>query len=293
MKPVRFEYFAPQSIDEALDLLSQHGSDAKVLAGGQSLMPLMNMRLSRPAVIVDINRLQGLDKVETEPGGAITCGALVRHRTLEQATDVGGPAPVLAYAARHIGHSQIRNRGTVGGSLVHADPAAELPALAIALEAHVVLRSAAGERLLEATEFFITGLTTAIEPDELLTDMRVPGLTGDWGWGFHEVCRRDGDFALAGAVSLVRTGPSGVCDDARVTLFGVGGTPTRITAVETALVGTKLDDRALAGAARLVEESLDPASDIHASMEYRKEVGAVVARRSLEDARTRLAVGGI
>jgi carbon-monoxide dehydrogenase medium subunit len=289
MKPPRFEYFAPESVDEALGLLRQHGYDAKVLAGGQSLMPLLNMRLARPAVIVDINRIQNLDNVDISSDGGLTLGGMVRHRVLEESAAVALAAPVLAHAAAHIGHSQIRNRGTVGGSLVHADPAAELPAVAVALEAKFVLRSATGQRTVEAGDFFIAYLTTATEPDELLTEVQIPGLDGDWGWGFHEVCRRDGDFALAGAVALVRTTDSGVCDEARLAFFGVGGTPMRVPAAEEALLGTSLDDRALEAVARLVQESLDPDSDIHASKEYRKEVGAVVARRSLEDARTRLA----
>ena len=289
MKPARFEYFAPASVSETLDHLAQYGPDAKVLAGGQSLMPLMNMRLTRPAVIIDINKVPGLDGVKIEAGDGLTCGALVRHRSLERASAVADTTPVLAYAAKHIGHSQIRNRGTVGGSLVHADPAAELPAVALALDVQLVLRSAAGDRLVEAADFFVTNLTTATEPHELLTEMRIPGLEGDWGWGFHEVCRRDGDFALAGAVALVRTDSLGICQEARLTLFGVGGTPTRITAAEEALIGAVLDERALDDASRLAGESLDPDSDIHASGEYRKEVGAVVARRSLKDAGARLA----
>ena len=289
MKPARFEYFAPETVDEALDLLAQYGPDAKVLAGGQSLMPLMNMRLARPAVIIDINNVPGLDVVESVAGGGLTCGALVRHRSLERLSAVAGAIPVFAYAAKHIGHSQIRNRGTVGGSLVHADSAAELPALALALEVQLVLRSAAGDRMVEAADFFITNLTTVTEPHELLTEMRLPGLDGDWGWGFHEVCRRDGDFALAGAVALLRTDSSGICQEARLTLFGVGGTPIRIVAAEEALIGTVLDERALDDASRLAGESLDPDSDIHASGEYRKEVGAVVAHRSLKDAGARLA----
>lgn len=301
MKPAKFAYFAPDSLAAALELLRQHGGDAKPLAGGQSLMPLLNMRLVRPAVIIDLNRLAALDYIVCPPDGGLAVGALTRQRTLEKSPEAAAAAPLLAAGLGQIGHWQIRNRGTLGGSLAHADPAAELPALAVALDATLTLRSVAGERTLPAADFFIANLITALEPDELLTDIRFGEFGGDWRWGFYEVCRRAGDFALAGAIAQVQLGTppaddagtdaadaapdaEPLCRAARLTLFGVGPTPQRIPAAEQLLAGRRLDAAALREAAALVEEALEPDSDIHAPAQYRREVGAVAARRALESA---------
>lgn len=306
MKPAKFAYFAPDGLEAALELLRRYGGGAKPLAGGQSLMPLLNMRLVRPAVIIDLNRLAALDYIVRPPDGGLAAGALTRQRTLEKSPEIAAAAPLLAAGLGHIGHWQIRNRGTLGGSLAHADPAAELPALAVALDATLTLRSAAGERTLPAADFFIANLITALEPDELLTEVRFGEFGGDWRWGFYEVCRRAGDFALAGAIAQVQLetpppdaaysaapgtdsadaapGPAPLCRAARLTLFGVGPVPQRIPAAEQLLAGRRLDGAALREAAALVEEALEPDSDIHASAQYRREVGAVAARRALESA---------
>jgi CO/xanthine dehydrogenase FAD-binding subunit len=284
MKPAPFEYFAPADLPEALDLLAQYGDEAKILAGGQSLMPLLNMRLARPRVVIDINRISDLDYIAPGVDGALTIGALTRQRAIERSVVVQTHHPMLAAAMPYIGHFQIRNRGTVGGSIVHADPAAELPALSLALEAQLVLQSATQRRVIDAADFFLTYLTTAIEPVEMLTEIRLPAGGSQWQWGFQEVCRREGDFALVGAVAMLRLGDDAVCQAARLTMFGVGGMPVRLGMVEEMLSGRQINDRRLDEVSNVVAAALDPDSDLHASAEYRQEVGGVVARRALEAA---------
>ena len=284
MKPAPFEYFAPLEVEEALELLQQYGEEAKILAGGQSLMPLMSLRLARPAVIIDINRLSSLDSISAGPDGGLTIGALTRQRTVERSAMVKDRNPLLAAALPLIGHSQIRNRGTLGGSLVHADPAAELPAVSLALEAEFVLRSARGERVVPAEDFFLGYMLTAIEPGELLTEIRIPGLKPGLGWAIDEVSRRHGDFALVGVALLVQFLENEACQNARIVLFGVGGKPIRMQGAEGVLREGSLDQQNLAEVARAVSDDLDPDSDLHASSEYRKEVGGVLTRRALEKA---------
>ena len=292
MKPAQFEYFAPTSLAQALELLEEHGDDAKVLAGGQSLMPMLNMRLARPKVVVDVNRIPGLDYISPTPDGGLAIGALTRQRRVEKSAEVKQRIPVLAAAMPSIGHFQIRNRGTVGGSVSHADPSAELPALFLALDGEFVISSASNQRVLKPEDFFISHLTTAIEPGELLTEIRLPARSPaqseEWRWGFQEVCRRQGDFAMVGAVSLLQLDDGGVCQTACITMFGVGGTPLRIRRAEEALLGNRINGSLLEEVSKIVSEELDPGSDIHASAAYRKEVGGVIARRSLEAAMNRL-----
>ena len=283
MKPAKFDYFAPTTLDETLELLGQHGADAKVLAGGQSLMPMMNLRLVRPAVIVDINRVGGLSGISAA-NGTVTVGALSRQRDLQGSDVIQSAFPMMTSAIGHIGHFQIRNRGTIGGSLAHADPAAELPAICTALDAEFVLADSGGAQTMAAAEFAIGPLITSLAPEQLLTEIRLPTLEDGWRWGFREVSRRDGDFALVGSVAMLRTGGDGVCQEARITMFAVGDAPARVPAAEESLVGRVVDDAARREAAALVSEAVTPGSDIHASAEYRKEVSAVMARRALEDA---------
>ena len=282
MKPAPFEYFAPTDMAEALDLLSRYGDEAKILAGGQSLMPLMNMRLARPHVLIDINRLSGLSHISQSANGALTIGALTRQRAIERASLIRTQYPLLAGVMPSIGHFQIRNRGTIGGSIVHADPAAELPALCMALEAEFVLHSAMHQRTIGAADFFRTYLTTAIEPVELLTEIRFPPWQAQWRWGFHEVCRREGDFALVGAVAVLHMDSDEICQAASLTMFGIGGTPVRPPKAEALLLGQRLEGHVLDRLASVVAAELEPDSDIHASAEYRREVGGVVARRAVE-----------
>jgi CO/xanthine dehydrogenase FAD-binding subunit len=284
MKPAPFEYFAPTDLPEALDLLAQYGDEAKILAGGQSLIPLLNMRLARPRVVIDINRIADLDYIVPGADGALLIGALTRQRAIERSGLVQTHYPMLAAAMPYVGHFQIRNRGTVGGSIAHADPAAELPALSLALEAQFALQSATQRRVIDAADFFLTYLTTAIEPVEMLAEIRLPAGGSQWQWGFQEVCRRQGDFALVGAVAMLRMGDDAVCQAARLTMFGVGGMPVRLGMVEEMLSGRQIDDRRLGEVANVVAAALEPDSDLHASAEYRQEVGGVVARRALEAA---------
>lgn len=284
MKPVRFDYHDPASEDVVLDLLGQFGDDAKILAGGQSLMPMMNMRLVRPRVVIDINRIASLSHISPRPDGSLSVGAMTRQREVERSALVRETAPLLATAIPYIGHSQIRNRGTVGGSLAHSDPAAEIPAVCLTLDTEFDLASGGGERTVMAKDFFLNHLTTALEPVELLTQIRIPQPREPWRLGFQEVCRRDGDFALVGAVAMVHLDNSGVCRETRITTFGAGGTPMRMGAAEEYLSGTAVNAGDREEAARLVSNDLDPISDIHASATYRKDVAGVMVRRALEQA---------
>lgn len=287
MKPAPFDYVAPGDLSEALELLAQHGAAAKILAGGQSLMPMLNMRLATPQVMIDINRIAALAHITPCVDGGLAIGALTRQRRLERDALVYDQYPLLAAALPLIGHFQIRNRGTIGGSLVHADPAAELPAVCVALQAEFVVQKATRQRVIAAEDFFLTYLTTAIEPDELLTEIRLPAWPSYWGWDVQEMCRRHGDFALAGAVALLHVDADDICQDARLTLFGVGDVPLRMQQVEAALHKRRVDDEVLRDVEQLVAEALEPESDLHASAAYRKEVGGVMARRSLARAFTR------
>jgi CO/xanthine dehydrogenase FAD-binding subunit len=284
MKPAPFEYFAPAHVAEALDLLAHYGDEAKILAGGQSLMPLMNMRLARPRIVIDINRLAELAYVSPAADGTLAVGALTRQRAVERSSLIQARCPLLAAVMPFIGHVQIRNRGTIGGSIVHADPAAELPALSLALGVEFVLRSATQQRVISAAEFFRTYLTTAIEPVEMLTEVRFPAWKRQWRWGFQEICRRHGDFALVGAVALLHMDDAAICREARLTMFGVGGTPVRLQRAEEMLADRPIDDGLLSDIAGVVAEGLEPDSDLHASAQYRREVGGVVARRTLQAA---------
>ncbi len=291
MKPAPFDYHAPTELGEALAILAEHGDDAKLLAGGQSLMPMMNMRLATPQVVVDINRIAGLDGIVSSSEGGLSIGAMARQRTIERSAEVRQCNPLLADAMPWIGHFQIRNRGTIGGSVVHADPAAELPAVLVALEAELVLNNAERERVVPADAFFETFLTTATEPDEILTEIRLPAWSA-WGWDIQEVSRRQGDFALVGSVAMVQVDDAHTCQAARLVLFGVGETPVRVHDAESRLLGQQLDDALLQEVTEIVADALEPEGDIHASAIYRKEVGGVMARRTLQQARARATGNG-
>jgi carbon-monoxide dehydrogenase medium subunit len=282
VKPAPFEYAAPESPDEALALLAEYGPDAKLLAGGQSLMPLLSMRLARPAVIIDLNRVTALDYIR-EADGEVQIGALTRQRTAERSMAVARHLPLVVEALRWVGHPQIRNRGTIGGSLAHADPSAELPAVAAALGATFVLAGPSGERRLSPEDFFKGYLTTAIEPTEVLTEVRFPKMAADAGGSFVEVARRHGDFALVGAAAVVHPAPAAAkrLRDVRLVFTGVGPTPVRIAEAEATVEGRALDDALLSKVARLVADRLEPESDIQASAAYRKHVAGVLARRAL------------
>ncbi len=284
MKPPRFYYCAPQILDEALALLEQHSEDTKVLAGGQSFVPLLNMRLAAPAYIVDINHISELLYIEQEDG-YLAIGATVRQRQVERSALVQEKHPLLIEVIKHIGHMQIRNRGTVVGSVAHADPAAELPALLTCLKGEVLAQSTHGERVIKAEEFFTGYLSTALEPGEMLTEVRFPLIASQTGWAFMEFARRSGDFALVGAAAILTPTADDRCMSAHIAYLGIAGAPVRGHAVEDALAGTTVDEPALDAAAEaartLVSDDMD---DVHATVEYRRVLTVELTKRVLKAA---------
>jgi CO/xanthine dehydrogenase FAD-binding subunit len=280
MKPPPFEYDDPRTLSDALALLAEHGDDAKVLAGGQSLVPLLNFRLARPERLVDINGVAELDYLRFE-NGTLRIGAMTRHSALERSEEVGQRIPLLTEAVRLVGHVQIRNRGTVGGSVAHADPAAELPVAFAALDARFHLRSQDGERTLAADEIFKTHLTTALRPDELLTEIEMPVPAPGTGFAFVEFARRHGDFALGGAAVLVGLAGDGRCERAALALLAAASTPLRRPTVEEWLIGREIDDATGREAAEQSMVDLNPTGDIHGSAEYRRGLVQVMVRRAL------------
>ena len=273
-----FEYEAPATVDDALALLAEHRDDAKVLAGGQSLVPLLNYRLAKPRVVVDINDLP-LAAIRIDDGH-LSLGALVRHHHLEESADVARHGPLLKEAAALIGNVRVRALGTVGGSIAHADPAGELPLAMVALDARLHLRSAVGQRALSAREFFTGYLSTALAVDELIVDVHVP-LMGEAGYALEEFARRAGDFALVAALAIVKVDARGRVEAARLAVGGVGPTPVRVTAAEDALLGHEPSDERLARAAGVAADALDPQSDPFASAAYRRHLARVLTRRAL------------
>ena len=286
MKPAPFEYYEPATIEEALALLQRYGGDAKILAGGQSLVPLMNFRLSRPAALVDINRIGALAYIEEE-NGRLRLGAMTRQRAIERSHLVGSRVPLLLEATLLVGHPTIRNRGTFGGSLVHADPSAEYPAVIAALEGELVVRGPAGERLVRPEEFFVGYLTTSLAPDEILIEARLPVPPAGSGWSFEEFSRRHGDFAIVGIAALLM-GEGDRCRKALLATAGSGPTPQRLRAVEDMLEGASLVERTFQDAGALAAELVDPESDIHASADYRRHLTRVLTVRALRRAAGRI-----
>jgi len=284
MKPAPFDYYAPTSVDETCSLLARYGSDAKLLAGGQSLVPLLALRLAQPATLIDLNGVHELDYIRADDNG-VAIGAMTRQRTVERSSVMRETCPLLPAAVEWIGHPQIRNRGTIGGSLVHSDPAAELPALATLLDATFTITNAQGaKRTVKPDEFFVTYLTTAVEPEEMLSEIYFPTLPAGTGWSFVEVARRHGDFALVGAAATVALDSAGACSNVRIALFGVAPTATRSPSAEQALLNQKPDEQEIAAAASEVVKDIDPPGDVHASVEYRKYVATNLVRRALTEA---------
>ena len=281
MKPSKFQYHAPTTIDEAVGLLSEYADEAKVLAGGQSLVPMMSLRLATFGHLIDLNKVDGLAGIE-RTNGHVRIGALTRQSTAEHDATVAVDIPLVAKALPHIGHFQIRNRGTVGGSIAHADPASELPAVSLALDATLDAAGPAGRREIAAADFFEGTWQTVLADDEILTGVRFPVWSGASGFAVEEVARRHGDFALCGAVVGVTLDGDRITK-AAIGLFGVGSTPVRAAAAEQALIaaGTGAD---LSAIGREAADPLDPSGDIHASGAYRKQIAAVVVRRALTKA---------
>jgi CO/xanthine dehydrogenase FAD-binding subunit len=284
VKPAAFEYHRPRTLDEALLLLAEHGSEAKPLAGGQSLIPAMNFRLATPSVLVDLNAIDYLSHI-TEHAGGLRIGGMTRQRALERSAAVARQAPLVAATMPFVAHAAIRTRGTLGGSLAHADPAAELPAVMLALDARFTLQRQVGSRSVSAFDFFVGLFTTAIEPGELLVEVDVPGLPPATGVAFQEISRRHGDFALAGAAALVSLDGAGRCTRARVALLSLSDRPVVAEHVSTTLVGHMPSPEAIRAAAdAAAEHDIDPTSDLHASSAYRRHLAAVLTRRVLERA---------
>lgn len=282
MKPASFAYHRPRTIAEVTGLLAQHGAEAKVLAGGQSLIPAMNFRLARPAVLIDLNGVPELSYIRHANGSGLRIGAMTRQRAVERSADVAARAPLLSETMPFIAHPQIRNRGTVGGSLAHADPAAELPAVAVALEARCQLASQRGSRAVAAQDLFTGLFTTAIAPDELLVEITVPAPPARSGWAFAEVARRHGDYALVGVAVQVTLDPAGRCAAARIALLSVGDAPVLASQTAGALVGERPSGEAVRAAAdTAVSRDVDPPGDIHASATYRRHLVGILTRRAL------------
>ena len=286
MKPAPFDYHRPATVDEAVALLDRHGPDTKVLAGGQSLLPMMKLRLARPTALVDINRVRELAYVRAADDG-LAFGALARLDELES-DEVRGRCPILADVARDIAHAAIRHRGTVCGSLAHADPAAELPVAALVLEADLVATGPRGSRVIPAREFFVTYLTTALGAGEMLTEARFPALAPGSGWSFLELARRPGDFAIVSAAAVLDVDRRGVITSARIALGAVAERAVRCPEAEAALTGEPGGREAFESAATLAAAPLDPPADVHGSAAYRKHIARVLVGRALTEAWQRI-----
>jgi len=282
MKLPQFDYEAPTTVSEALELLAEHQDEANVLAGGQSLIPLLALRLAYPAVLIDINGVDELSGVSAA-NGSVTIGATTREYVAEASQTIADAVPLLAAALPLIGHEAIRSRGTIGGSLAHADPAAELPAVARALDAEMVVRGSSGERVVPAAEWFEGYLTTSRGPDELLTEVRFPRAARGTGVSFQEVARRHGDFAMVGLATSVTLSGEAITD-ARLAFAGVSDVPVRASGAEDLLVGERPSDELFDEAARRAAGDIDPPADLHGSAEYRKKVAAALVRRGLREA---------
>ena len=292
MKPAPFAYHRPESVDDALALLRTHGADAKPLAGGQSLIPAMNFRLARPAVLVDLNGIAALAYVREAPDG-LRIGAMARQRAVERDPAVRRAAPLLAEALPHVAHAQIRNRGTIGGSVAHADPAGEIPAVLLALDARFEVRGPGGARTVPAERFFTGLFATALAPGDLLVEIAVPAMAARTGWAFLEVARRHGDYALAGVATTVTLDEAGRCRAARIALLGVGDGPVLARRAAKTLAGEAPTDKVLREAAGVAAaKDVDPPGDIHASAAYRRQLVAVLTRRALATACDRAAARG-
>jgi CO/xanthine dehydrogenase FAD-binding subunit len=282
MKPPVFDYIAATSTEMAVAALAQAGGEGKILAGGQSLMPMLNFRLLRPAILVDINRIPGLGFIE-ETADSIRVGALTRHFALETSPLIARHLPVLSCAMTHVAHLAIRNRGTIGGSLSHADPAAELPMMALLLDAELRIVSAHGTCSVAAHDFFLDTMSVALDGADILTEIVLPKLPPRTGWGFEEVARRHGDFALA-AVAVTLAVSVGKITQARIALTGVGPTALRAAKAESLLVGRALDEDLSKQAVETVREAIAPETDLHASADYRRHLAGVLTGRALATA---------
>jgi aerobic carbon-monoxide dehydrogenase medium subunit len=286
MKPSAFDYYAPDSLEEALALLAEHSGDAKPLAGGQSLIPAMNFRVLQSALLVDLNRLSTLDSIHLVDG-ELRIGSMTRQRRIERDPLVAQLAPLLHETMPYIAHPQIRNRGTLGGSLVHADPAAELPVIAVALNARLRVQSATGARWLAAQEFFLDMFTTALQPDELLVEIAFPRLPTGAGWSFMEFARRHGDYALIGVAAWITLDDRGLCREARLVYLNAGNGPIDAQSAAQLLLGREMSIEAIAAATAAADHEIEPTGNVHCTPAYQRHLARVLTRRALLQASAR------
>ena len=290
MKPASFEYHAPDSVEQALSLMHEHGDEAKILAGGQSLVPAMNFRVVQPSMLIDLNRVKELDYVR-EVGDCLRIGAMTRERTLEFDARVVRRSPLLHEAAPNIAHPQIRNRGTIGGSIVNADPAAELPVLMLALNARLRAQNAAGERRIDASDFFVGMFTTALQPDEILVEIEIPFIAPRTGWSFMEVAPRAGDYALMGVACSITFNESGKCDQAKLVYLNAGDGPVDAREGAQRLVDEQLNDALIASVAEHASENeITPFGNVHTSPEFQRHLAKVLTKKALKQANERAGV---
>jgi CO/xanthine dehydrogenase FAD-binding subunit len=284
MKPAPFEYHAPASLEEALFLLHNHGDDAKLLAGGQSLVPAMNFRVVQPGMLIDLNRLPELGYIRDD-GDCFRIGAMTRERQLEFDASIAVRVPLLHEAAPNIAHPQIRNRGTIGGSLVNADPAAELPVLMLALDARLKARNTSGERWIEAPDFFVGMFTTALQPDEILVEIELPFMPPRTGWSFLEVAPRAGDYAMMGVAVLVTLDETGKCSRAKLVYLNAGDGPLEAKEAAGKLAGEIPNEDVIGAAADMASSSeINPFGNIHASVDYQRHLAQVLTKKALRTA---------
>jgi CO/xanthine dehydrogenase FAD-binding subunit len=290
MKPAPFKYIAATSLEHALALKAQHGDDAKFLAGGQSLIPAMNFRLARPSILIDINEIEGLAGIHPR-AGTIGVGPLTRYRSLQRDAAFAELFPLIGEALPHIAHPQIRNRGTIGGNLSHADPASEFPAISLALRARFRIQSAERERWIDASNFFAGALTTDLQPDEMLVEIELPSPRPRTGSCFMEIARRRGDFAIAGVAAMVTLDEQDACAEVRLALCGVGETPVDASSAADGLIGQAPSEPAVREAAASLQEMIEPSRNVHATADYQRHVAGVLAERALMTACQRVQDG--
>ena len=281
MKPAPFEYHAADSLEAALALKAEHGDDAKVLAGGQSLIPAMNFRVAQPGILIDLNKIDELRKIKHSKD-QLMVGAMTLQAAVEHSAEVEKHSPLLHETLPNIAHPQIRNRGTIGGSLAHADPAAELPVVATALGARMRAQSAEGERWMDVNEFFAGMFTVALKPEEILVEIDFPDIPKDSGWAFVEVARRQGDYAMAGIAALLSVDADGKCDQSTLVYLNVGEGPITASQASESLIGAKADEKAFSEAAKIAsQEEISPFGNVHASADYQRHLSEVLTRRAL------------
>jgi carbon-monoxide dehydrogenase medium subunit len=283
MKLPAFEYACPATLSEAVALLAGHDGEAKPIAGGQSLVPMMAFRVAQPSLLVDLRKLPELNRITIGNDG-VRLGALVRWRDIQDDVRLDTAHPLLKAAIAHVAHYQVRNRGTVGGSLAHADPAAEMPGVAVTCEAEIAVTGKAGARTIKAGEFFLGALTTALKPDEIITEVRLPAWPKGRRFGFQEFARRRGDFAMAGVALFYDPGKGGKAENVHVGVIGVGDRPQRLPSVEAVLNGAAIDDATIAKAAEAASAAVEPQEDIHASAAYRRALTGTLVERALKSA---------